>query len=66
MFCKKCGMQLPEGAAVCPGCGEAVSGGFERGAASIKKMFSQREVLESHVWLLSFLGLVIDSNYGKH
>ena len=41
MFCKKCGMQLPEGAAVCPGCGEAVSGGFERGAASIKKMFSQ-------------------------
>ena len=41
MFCKKCGMQLPEGTAVCPGCGEAVSGGLERGAAAIKKMFSQ-------------------------
>lgn len=41
MFCKKCGMQLPEGAAVCPGCGEAVGVGFERGAAAIKKMFSQ-------------------------
>ncbi|MGM9635573.1 MAG: zinc ribbon domain-containing protein [Candidatus Avispirillum sp.] len=41
MFCKKCGMQLPEGAAVCPGCGEAVSGGFGYGAAAIKRMFSQ-------------------------
>lgn len=45
MYCKKCGTKLPEGAAFCMKCGEAVTGGPQKGNGKPGKKTVQRKVL---------------------